>query len=699
LAANAVVTISRAGIFRLSFVLPEGFEVEGISGRALSHWTELKTEAGRVITLHLNGKTEGEQPFSISLAGAGTRPGKGWNVPQVIIREAAKQQGTLLVVPEQGMRLQIVARDGVSPLDPQKAGIRQKGVLSFRILQTPWKLALDIERVDAWVQVTSLQHAKVNEAQINVTANLQYQIENTGLKLFRVWVPTNAEGVRFQGDQVADFMQVAGAVTNGFQEWEVKLHRRVMGPYLLRANYQQALPENAAGTKLRGLKAADVNLQRGFVTIQAAGRLQVETEAAPEALQAVEWQSIPRALQADLQGAPANFAFRLVDPSFELPIKIERHKAAELLPARVNNITFNSVIADDGGMLTQARIEMLPGDKRLLHVLLPKGAQFWFAFVSDTGVWPWRKGEEILIPLEQQCRSGQPVPVEVFYSCQAGSGSSKELDLELLAPKFDLPLENLTWRVCLSDKWKVKRWTGSLELDREEVAGGIGGLDVENYLQKEAALQTERTKEAEELLAAGNAALQQGDPQQARRSFQAAYGMSGHDAAFNEDARVQLHNIKLQQALVGLNVRQAAASGDTAVLGSKFRDLRGRKELNYSQQDAKDIIDRNTADDNSAFMRVAERIVQQQDAALSNPGTLRAAIPEQGRVLTFKRSVVVDRLINSKEDLKIGLKAKAAGPGSWGKRVVILLGTAMAFGILGVAGMRVRSGWQLVNAK
>jgi hypothetical protein len=237
-------------------------------------------------------------------------------------------------------------------------------------------------------------------------------------------------------------------------------------------------------------------------------------------------------------------------------------------------------------------------------------------------------------------------------------------------------------------------------LDREEVAGGIGGLDVENYLQKEAALQTERTKEAEELLAAGNAALQQGDPQQARRSFQAAYGMSGHDAAFNEDARVQLHNIKLQQALVGLNVRQAAASGDTAVLGSKFRDLRGRKELNYSQQDAKDIIDRNTADDNSAFMRVAERIVQQQDAALSNPGTLRAAIPEQGRVLTFKRSVVVDRLINSKEDLKIGLKAKAVGPGSWGKRVVILLGTAMAFGILGVAGMRVRgAAQQMTNAK
>ena len=75
------------------------------------------------------------------------------------MREASKQRGTLLIVPEQGMRLQVSQRDGVTQLDPQKSGIRQKGVLAFRVLQTPWNLALDIEQVDPWIQVTSLQHA------------------------------------------------------------------------------------------------------------------------------------------------------------------------------------------------------------------------------------------------------------------------------------------------------------------------------------------------------------------------------------------------------------------------------------------------------------------------------------------------------------------------------------------------------------
>jgi hypothetical protein len=677
LADNAAVTITRAGIFRLSFVMPAGFDVESISGSALSHWTELKTDAGRVITLNLAGKTEGQQQFAISLVGPGVKATNAWTVPQLVLREASKQRGTLLLVPEQGMRLQVVTRDGVTQLDPQKSGIRQKGVLAFRVLQMPWNLVLDIEQVDPWIQVTSLQHATVNEALVKVAANLQYQIENTGLKAFRVIIPTNAENVRFQGEQVADFLPVAGTLTNGMQEWEVKLGRRVIGAYLLQITYQTPMPDQAPATVLRGLQAADVNLQRGFVTVQAGGRLQVRIDTPPAALQPTEWQSIPRALQQNLLAAAANFAYRLVEPAFQLPLQLERHEAARLLPARVNNVTFTSVISDDGEMLTQVRLEMVPGDKRLLDLTLPKGARFWFAFVNQSGVWPWRDDQDrILIPLEQQSRGGKAIPLEVFYSSHIGSTGGRDLDLDLVAPKFDLPLENLTWRVWLSDKWQLKHWAGSFQLKQEEIVPRATTVDFQTYLQGEASQQRERSKEAEELMAAGNNALQVGDPQMARRAFQAAYGLSAGDAAFNEDARVQLHNIKLQQALIGLNVRQAAASGDPAAIGGKLRDLRGRKEVSYTQQDAKDIIDRNTADDNAAYMRLAERIIQQQDAAVSSPAAIRASIPEQGRVLTFKRAVVVDTWA----DLKIRLEATAAKDASWAVRILVLAACLLILG-------------------
>src|SRR6185503_4048303 len=139
LASNAAVEITRAGIFRLSFVLPAGLDVESVSGNALSHWTELKTDEGRIITLHLKGKTEGAQQFAISLSGPGVKTTQGWNVPRFVLREASKQRGQLLIVPEQGFRLQVRTRDGLTQLDPQKStglppAYRQKGVLAFRLL-------------------------------------------------------------------------------------------------------------------------------------------------------------------------------------------------------------------------------------------------------------------------------------------------------------------------------------------------------------------------------------------------------------------------------------------------------------------------------------------------------------------------------------------------------------------------------------
>ena len=502
--------------------------------------------------------------------------------------------------------------------------------------------------------------------------------------------------MNFSGDQVAGFAAVENAATNGLQQWEVKLHRRVIGQYMLQVNYQVPSPSQAREALVRGVEASDVNLQRGFVTVQSDPRLQVTVDAAPSALQPAEWQSIPRALQQGLQATSANFAYRLVEPSFQLPLKLERHEAAKLLDARVNSVTFNSVVSDDGVLLTQARLEILPGDKRLLNLTLPPGANFWFAFVNDNGVWPWLTADKkgYLIPLEQQSRADKPISVEVFYSCQAGSSRAHALDLELLAPKFDLPLENITWQVSLNDKWQVKHWNGSLQLEDQSVTAQLTTIDLQTYLQKESSARQERTKEAEEFLTAGNNALSNGDPLEARRSFQAAYGLSKNDLAFNEDARVQLHNIKLQQALVGLNVRQAASANDTSVLSGKLRGLSGKKDANYTQQDAKEIIDRNSADDNAAYMRLAEKLIQQQDAAVSSASALRANIPEQGRMLTFKRAVVVDK----EADLRIGIEAASVQAASGMVRVGILLGVLGILVVIVVVGRAVGRDQRVANA-
>jgi hypothetical protein len=326
------------------------------------------------------------------------------------------------------------------------------------------------------------------------------------------------------------------------------------------------------------------------------------------------------------------------------------------------------VISDEGVMLTQVKMDLIPGDKRLLHFTLPPEARFWFAFVNQNGVWPWRDQDRILIPLEQQSRAEKPTSVELFYSSRIGSPGGRKLDLSLLGPKFDLPLENITWHVYLNDKWQLADWKGTLQLQEDSRVAEPAAVDVQSYLANEVTLKREKTKVAEEMLQMGNTLLEHGNPQQARRAFQSAYGLSTHDDAFNEDARVQLHNLKLQQALVGLNVRQSAATGEAAPAPGNLKELRNRKDVAYTQQEAKQIIDANTADDNAVLVRLAERIIQQQDAALPSPTAIRAAIPQQGRLLTFRRTVQVDTWA----DLRIRLEAGALRTAPWGFRVAML---------------------------
>jgi hypothetical protein len=132
--------------------------------------------------------------------------------------------------------------------------------------------------------------------------------------------------------------------------------------------------------------------------------------------------------------------------------------------------------------------------------------------------------------------------------------------------------------------------------------------------------------------------------------------------------------LKLQQAIVGLNVRQSAGVGEAA---ANVQQLRNRKEANYTQQEAKQIMDSNSADDNAALMKLAERIVQQQDAAIPAPTAIRAAIPEQGRMLTFRRAVQV----STWADMNVRIEAKK-DVNNYGSRFALMAGVFVVFAVL-----------------
>jgi hypothetical protein len=64
---------------------------------------------------------------------------------------------------------------------------------------------------------------------------------------------------------------------------------------------------------------------------------------------------------------------------------------------------------------------------------------------------------------------------------------------------------------------------------------------------------------------------------------------------------------------------------------------------------------------------------------VSSPSAIRAAVPEQGRLLSFKRAVQVDPMA----DLKLHLEAAAAQGASLGGKFLLLTGLFLALLLVG----------------
>jgi hypothetical protein len=75
-------------------------------------------------------------------------------------------------------------------------------------------------------------------------------------------------------------------------------------------------------------------------------------------------------------------------------------------------------------------------------------------------------------------------------------------------------------------------------------------------------------------------------------------------------------------------------------------------------------------------MRLAEHLIEQQDAAQLAPEAIRATLPEHGNRVTFTRSILVDTWA----PLRLDLETKSLSAGGTSSR----LGTLVVLGLLAI---------------
>lgn len=667
LSVDLTATITRAGVFQLRFPVPEGLDVEAISGSHLDHWTEAAEGDTRSVVLHLKGQSMGDLPFAISLAGDAPGPQDAWSVPRFTLDGASRATGQLIIAPELGIRAQAVSRRNVSQLDTRRLAQRRTGSLAFQLLQNDWELQLRLEQLAPWVTAQALQEVTLREGQTRTRLALHYQIENAAVRSLRLRLPglsaQDQDSVHATGEGLSDLVKV----TDDPDLWEIRFQRGMLGKVLVSIDYQQPADRTQATEAIAPVALENIRQVTHWVAVRSTGRLELSLEDPDRRWQEADWSTLPHELVNGQESTPPRLFVRAVAPDQALQVRVERHAVAEALKLRVREGTFMTILSSHGAHVTKASVHVEVAEKSPLKVTLPPGASLFNVTVNEQSVAIAQEGETdaaktysfYVFPRED----GQDAHVTFAFGVYA-SGEAL-----MTGPILNVPWRNLTWKVVLPNGYHLQSHEGNLAQLSD---GQPVRFDMDQYMQQSAQAQRSQTAKATQLLERANDWLRQGQQDKALEALQNAAKSSSLDAASNEDARVQLRQLQREQAVLGLNTRRQLLAMENRIETPSFARnaqmeqaaaqnpfLKGA--LNYDPQQVDQLLLGNTAEENSALKRMASRLVSQQSEADPGLRGIDVTLPARGELVTFHRAVHVA----DAQPLQLRLTLKPTPTVSW----------------------------------
>lgn len=677
LAVELSAAITRAGVFRLSFPLPKGFEVESLTGAALNHWAEIEEKGNRSVMMNLNGKTIGTQQFSLVLTAATPAlPVKKWTVPKVVLLEANRQSGQLVIVPGRGIQLSVATRKDLSALDPRSVGGSQAGSLAFRLLQKSWELSLAVNQLEPSLAAQVLNDVELRDGRSRSRVDLRLQVDNASIKELEVMLPVlsevDARTVRVSGGEVRDIVNIEE------NRWQIRFKRRVIGSVPLRIEFEEAKTPGMVNPVIVMM----ARQQESYLALRPGARLRLEPVNAPN-WDNVDWAVLPKSLfQLDRSGAPAAL-LRSTQKSGGVPVSLSSHSVVAGSKMRVVSGSLLTVLSPEGELMNQAELGIEILQRGSLTLTLPENSRLFGVLVNEESVLVVQDedGDSYRFQVTGDTAGKNKDFAKVRFTYATSLGGLNARNLNLQAFKIGEPLENVSWTISLPEGYALSGSDGDLDHEGTE---SLGELSREQYRN----LVNSRYREKEQIslgrLNKASEFFKSGDQINGNIVLGQVYDQQNLDPASNEDVRVKMENVARQNAIIGLNTRLQRLYMDNEF--SELATLQGQNDqiqaatranpvftngsLNVGQADFQNIIRGNNAEVNRVHKTIASKWVRNQRIAEPVGQMIDPVMPVSGESLVFTRMIQVD----GEEALELDLELKAQkSEASWGGRILIFV--------------------------
>ncbi|MBP7050952.1 MAG: hypothetical protein KBE65_08060 [Phycisphaerae bacterium] len=641
------IEIAKAGRFDVDLLMPAGFDIDALEAQEVSHWDE-STEAGqRRVRVHFKHRLTGVVQLKLALSQAVAEVPDRLTAPRVTVVGGIKHTGCLVVGSEQGVRLSVASRQGVSEVNPAELGHAAQGLLAFQFLRPDWQIQLQTELIQARITVQSLHIARVTDGLVRHQHALRYRLYHAGTKAFSLVLPTEALGVTITGPGIARREQLSPG------QWRIELADKVYDqPYLMNVNYETRYDPTDGNVPLVPVRCQDADLQQGYVAVFATERVELAADSTDATLRSADARSIPEYFGAgDLSGAA--MCYRSISAQYALTVQARRHAAAGQIGAEVLRTDLVSVVTAAGQTINRVILTLRVEGQRHLQTILPEGAAIWSLTVDGQAVQPsLRAGADgrtsLLVPLPQQ--TSDDVRVDMVYVADlpsAGAGA-RPADWSgrhsLQGPRFDLPLKNITWQVYMPQGFAYGDFDGTLTIDQRVArAGHVSRYDMQAYQQQILTINRQNEMVAQQQQTLAQELKQKGEQGAARQALTKGYNFSIGNTALNEDIRVDLDNLVRQQAKVGLiNARGRLRRQSGAAPEGQVANVLPSDAPVLSQQQVERIENSLGQADNENLELITRRIIQTQAAAETSVSQIQVTMPACGQVLRFDSPLQVE---------------------------------------------------------
>jgi hypothetical protein len=402
----AAYTIERAGVFRLEWDVPEGFEVRQVAGHAGAGCEPVQVDGFQAtgedatrLVVNLGRKAQGRVGLAIELhrlleeADLLTPTGKAGTVPAPVPRPAPegieRATGRMIVYAPESLRVNPTrteglrsisfaeALEGMSTARPTPPG-GARAVLAFAFAQGAAALDLAAERRRPQVTVRQLLAARIEAGVARYEATFYYDIRYSGVKALRIDLPADlAAEVRNDtpGVQEQTIEPPPADLPEGYVAWSLTGETEFAGQAELRFSWERPIENLELGKSVElaipRLRPAGVDRAWGQIVLAKSETIDVHESGEPTGLRPIDPQHdlMPG---ADVPDAARAFEFH---EDWTLSATATLYKLEEVKRTSIERAVLRMVVTRGELTPVQALYRMRSAQQRL-ELRLPADVRF-----------------------------------------------------------------------------------------------------------------------------------------------------------------------------------------------------------------------------------------------------------------------------------------------------------------------------------